>query len=208
MIKIKVCGMRDKANIMEIGKLKPDFMGFIFYEHSPRFVRKDFVLPEDFCDAIQKTGVFVNAATGYVLETVKKYRLDYVQLHGDESAAYCEELKLKDVKVIKTFPVDKNFDFESAASYENAVEFFLFDTKGKNYGGNAAVFDWNVLQKYNLRTPFFLSGGLSPENIHGVLKLKYPTLFAVDLNSGVELTPGLKDINKVSEIIKNLKSKI
>ncbi len=192
--------MRDRINIREVAALQPDFMGFIFYPKSPRFVGADFQLPADFRSTIKKVGVFVNASTEEMMLQAKRLKLDYLQLHGDESPQQCEELRKKGIAVIKVFSVDDDFDFSITKPYSQLVDFFLFDTKGKYYGGNARTFDWNVLQKYDQQIPFFLSGGISPYNVSGIKELQGMNLYAIDINSGVEVTPGMKDIEKIKDI--------
>ena len=199
MVKIKICGMRESENIKQVSTLRPDYIGFIFYESSPRYVGDDFRMP--FVDKIiKKVGVFVNAPVDTMKEAHREHRLDYLQLHGSEPIEVCEQLKSAGISLIKVFSVDDNFDFAATKPYTRCVDFFLFDTKGKYYGGNAKAFNWTILQKYDQAKPFFLSGGLSPDNIGLVEKIKELNIHALDINSGVELTPGLKDITKVQKI--------
>lgn len=200
--------MREPENILAVAKMRPDYMGFIFYNQSPRCVPEDFEFPVELDESVKRIGVFVNEDVGQVLETVNRYGLHGVQLHGDETVSDCEKIKREDIIVIKTFSIDDQFNFSATTSYEPVVDFFLFDTKGKQRGGNARVFDWNLLQRYNQKVPFFLSGGLSPENISKVAPLREMNLFGLDINSGVETSPGLKDVEKIGSIVKNLKSKI
>lgn len=198
--------MRDRDNILAISALGPDFMGFIFYRHSPRFVGDDFEMPENLSPSIGKVGVFVNELTGVIMEKVRAHKLDYVQLHGDEAVEQCEKLKLEGVGVIKAFGVDDHMDFGVASAYSHTVDYFLFDTRGKLYGGNGAPFRWELLSQYEQKVPYFLSGGLTPENVSEVKELKDRNLFAIDVNSGVELRPAVKDgdkINAVMQILKN-----
>ncbi|HEY0651709.1 MAG TPA: phosphoribosylanthranilate isomerase [Chryseosolibacter sp.] len=197
---LKICGMRDSANILEVAKAKPQYMGFIFYQGSPRFVGDNFVMPE-LDPEIKKVGVFVNAPTGAILEITARYALNLVQLHGDESVEQCEELKNHNVLVIKAFPMDEKVEFQDINGYHAAVDFFLFDTKGKYFGGNAKRFDWRVLARYNQQTPFFLSGGLAPENIAEAKALRDMNIVALDVNSGVEIRAGVKDIDKVKQVV-------
>jgi len=203
-IKLKICGMRNLENIREVSALRPDYIGFIFYAKSPRYVGEDFKLPSDFPADIKKVGVFVNASTEEMLKQVQRLRLDYLQLHGNESSQQCEELKKQGVSVIKVFSVDDDFDFNATKPFKHCVDFFLFDTKGKYYGGNARTFNWNILKNDNHQVPFFLSGGISSYNIKDIKELKGMNLYAIDINSGVEATPGMKDIEK----IKNIKSEL
>jgi phosphoribosylanthranilate isomerase len=205
-IKLKVCGMRDHENIMNLASLRPDFMGFIFYPKSPRFVGFDFQLPLDFPTEVKRAGVFVNDNPSRVLEVADRYKLDFLQLHGGETVQQCHELRSHNYKIIKVFSVDNSFDFASAKFYLGAVDFFLFDTKGQHYGGNAKTFDWSILKKYDLDVPYFLSGGLTPENIPSALELNDPKLYALDINSGVEDSPALKNLDKI-QAVKNIITK-
>lgn len=195
-IAIKVCGMRDYKNIMEVASLDPQYLGFIFHRKSPRFVGDEFRLPS-LPSSIKKVGVFVNEAPNVVAKKAKEIGFDLIQLHGDETAEKCAELKDLGLKIIKAFPMDDNFDFRETVAFKKHVEFFLFDTKGKLYGGNARVFDWTLLKKYDQEVPFFLSGGLSPANIEQLGDVANMNLHALDFNSGVEETPGLKSMEKV-----------
>lgn len=203
-VKIKVCGMRDTVNIHEVAALHPDYMGFIFYEKSPRYVGSDFVLPDDLNSSIKRVGVFVNHTKTFVKETLVRNQLNYVQLHGDESVGFCEELKSEGIRVIKVFRVDEDFDFDSTKPFESVADFFLFDTKGKLYGGNALPFDWSLLKRYNQVVPFFLSGGIQLENAGELAGLSSLNIHAIDVNSGAEDLPGLKNINKLSAIINQI----
>lgn len=196
--------MRDVDNIREVSALQPDYMGFIFYEKSPRYVGQDFILPATFPKVIKRVGVFVNHTEQFVMNAMKKYQLDYAQLHGDEPVSYCEALKEQGVSIIKVFRVDDDFDFESTKEFESVADYYLFDTKGKHYGGNAKSFDWKLLNQYNQAVPFFLSGGIKSEHINEIKNLSSLNIHAVDVNSGVENKPGIKSISKISEIINQL----
>ena len=195
--------MRDPVNIMEVVTLQPDFMGFIFYPGSKRFVGDAFEIPKHFPKEIKKTGVFVNTPVFEVIEKIQKYKLNAVQLHGAESLEQCSELRTH-AKVIKVFLVDEKFNFAITDQYRDACDYFLFDTKSESLGGSGRSFDWKLLNKYKGNIPFFLSGGLSPDNITDAMKLDHPAFFAVDVNSGVESGYGIKDIDKIV----NFKSKI
>lgn len=205
MIKLKVCGMRDADNILQVASMYPDYMGFIFYPKSPRCVNKYFRMPEYFPLAIKRIGVFVDAAKEEMLEKVRTFRLDYVQLHGSESPELCKTMKDSGVGVIKVFSVDGSFDFDTTKPYKPVVDFFLFDTKGKFYGGNAEVFDWSVLHKYDQEVPFFLSGGLNPNNISAIAPLLKMNIHALDVNSGIEISPGVKNPALLKKLKKELK---
>ncbi|MBX2963450.1 MAG: phosphoribosylanthranilate isomerase [Cyclobacteriaceae bacterium] len=203
-MKLKICGMRDAENIQQVAKLKPDYMGFIFYEKSPRFVGENFLLPEDLSPEIKRVGVFVDQPEDYILAKAWKYGLSCIQLHGSESPDLCQALQKKNLMVIKVFSMDDSFNFMMLTPYRNVVDYFLFDTKGVYFGGNGVTFDWNMLTNYQFDFPFFLSGGLSPENILQVQELKLEKLYGVDVNSGLESSPGFKNLEKVRLLISKL----
>jgi phosphoribosylanthranilate isomerase len=200
---LKVCGMRDADNILQVAALRPAYMGFIFYEKSPRFVGEGFVLPAGFPADIKKVGVFVNASAETMLATARRVGLDALQLHGHESVEVCRAVKAAGLEVIKVFSVDDDVDFTSTEPFKEVADYFLFDTKGKLYGGNAKTFDWSVLKRYDQQVPFFLSGGLTPANVAGAMALEGVNLYALDVNSGVETAPGKKDIALIQELKRN-----
>ena len=204
-MRLKVCGMRDAENIRQLLALKPDYMGFIFFEKSPRYVGDDLDenLLKSFPNFTQKAGVFVNAPIEYLKGQVRKYELDLVQLHGDESVDYVAELYALGIRVMKVFPVGASFNPE-LSRYKSFVEFFLFDTKGEGRGGNGKTFDWKLLKDYDLDCPFFLSGGIGLENVENLSSLEGLPVHAIDVNSRFERVPGLKDI----EMIRQLKNKL
>ncbi len=199
---IKVCGMRELENIRYLEELKPDFMGFIFYPKSPRFVGEFPNVPEL---NVPKVGVFVNETVENVLRFTADFKLDYVQLHGNETAEYCHEIKQHDVKILKAFAVDDKFDFEQLMAFETVVDYFLFDTKGDGYGGHGTTFDWKILDKYTIDTPFFIAGGVSNDNIGLLLKYPHPMFRGVDVNSKYEISAGLKDIEALKELFLNVR---
>ena len=201
-IQLKVCGMRDSENILKVSELQPDYMGFIFYAKSKRFVGNAFRIPDQLSKDIKRVGVFVNETTDKILTLAKTHSLDFIQLHGSEPVSQCAELKQNNLGVIKVFSVDAQFDFLEIVPYKKGVNYFLFDTKSDRYGGTGKTFDWNLLNQYDQEIPFFLSGGLSVENSQGIKILHGMNLHALDVNSGVEISPGQKDIEK----IKGLKS--
>lgn len=201
-VRLKICGMRDEANIAEVAALKPDYMGFIFYDKSPRAVGIE--IPRSPDRAIIKVGVFVNASEESIVNTAQRNGISMVQLHGDESPAFCEAMKQQGLQVIKAFRIDTAFDFKTTSSFESVADYFLFDTKGEKFGGNAVRFDWRLLGKYNQRIPFFLSGGLNPENLDELSVVLGMNLHALDLNSGVEQSPGYKNISKVQQVVSKL----
>lgn len=206
-MKLKICGM--KYNPLEVVALRPDYLGFIFWEPSSRYFDGEipFLSP-----SIKKVGVFVDASIAYITETVKKYGLNGVQLHGKESPSYCKRLKGKelgsDVEIIKVFSIKKDFDFSDLKEYEKVSDYFLFDTKGKLPGGNGYTFDWSVLKAYPSTKPYFLSGGIGLDNLNDIKEfLKRPEskyCYAVDVNSKFEDKPGLKNIENLEEFKKVL----
>ncbi|MGN6397986.1 MAG: phosphoribosylanthranilate isomerase [Mucilaginibacter sp.] len=207
-MKIKVCGMRDAENIKALAALAPDYMGFIFYKHSPRFADE---LPMDVLSGlpatINKVAVFVNEDAGTIRKVIGKYDFDFVQLHGNESPAFCKSLKDEAI-VIKAFGIDKDLDFKQLEKYKNKADLFLFDTKTSAHGGSGLTFDWNILDKYEMETPFFLSGGLSPVNIEEVKNITHPAFYGIDLNSKFETSPGLKDIRQLEKTFSTIKQSI
>jgi len=201
-IKLKVCGMRDPDNILQVAELHPDYMGFIFYEKSKRFVGSDFKIPVQLDKSIKRVGVFVNESTGKILELAEVHNLDFIQLHGNESINQCVELKKIGLGVIKVFSINEHFIVTEVTPYRNGVDYFLFDTQSDNYGGSGKAFDWNLLKGYDLDIPFVLSGGLSASNIQSAKDIESVNLHAFDLNSGVEISAGVKGVEKLKELIK------
>jgi len=209
-IQIKVCGMKLQENIKEIGKLSPDFLGFIFYEKSARYFEGE--IPEINPD-IKKVGVFVNASLEEIQEKSKRYALDFIQLHGDETPEFCAKVENSvTAKIIKAFALDVHFDFSILEPYQNSCSYFLFDTKGQYFGGNGTTFDWNILKKYTLPKDYFLSGGIglkTMEKLSDFLKKDYSEkCIALDLNSQFEDSPGLKNSDKINEFMQLLKQKL
>ncbi len=207
-LKIKVCGMKYPDNISALSDIKPDYMGFIFYPPSKRFIGLDFQKSD--LNAIDKeiikTAVFVNAHLHEVVEFGNLYGFKTIQLHGSETPEFCELLKEQGFKIIKAFGVDEDFDFKTIKSFVNSVDFFLFDTKTKEYGGSGQVFNWEVLDNYHLEKSFLLSGGLSLDNLASIKKIENPYFYGVDLNSKFEIEPGLKDIEKLELAFKILRN--
>ncbi len=193
-MKLKVCGMKNEANMLEVASLLPDFMGFIFWEKSARFF--DGKLP-DLPESVKKVGVFVDASEAEICEKIEKFGLDLIQLHGQESPDFCRKLKSEQMEIIKAFSIDESFDFTVLDRYEAVCDYFLFDTKGKNPGGNGLVFDWELLQKYKGQKPIFLSGGIAPESAQALKNLDFP-IYAIDINSKFEVEPGLKNTSAIA----------
>lgn len=199
-MKLKICGMKYPDNILQVGSLLPDYMGFIFWEKSARYFNGQ--IPE-LIKTIKKTGVFVNEPVQNIIEKIDKHDLQAVQLHGNESVEFCIELQEKlpkKIEIIKVFSADEDFDFEIIKPFENVCDYFLFDTKGKLPGGNGTTFDWTILKKYNSKKPFFLSGGIGINELKAIEEISKSNLpiYGVDVNSKFELEPGLKNKNLFS----------
>ncbi|OXA93113.1 phosphoribosylanthranilate isomerase [Flavobacterium hercynium] len=202
-MKLKICGMKYPENIINVGALLPDYMGFIFWEKSARYC--DGTIPE-LIQTIKKVGVFVNESVENIIEKISKHNLQAIQLHGQESVEFCEELKnniSKKIEIIKVFSVGDDFDFNVLEPFENLCDYFLFDTKGKLPGGNGTTFDWEILKKYKSKKPFFLSGGIGIEEIAAIKNLNLP-VYAIDVNSKFEIEPGLKNKNLLSNFKRQL----
>ncbi len=204
--KIKICGMQQPENIRAVAAFHPDYMGFIFYQKSPRFVGNlDPAIVKLLPNTICKVGVFVNESTENILATAFKYHLNAIQLHGDESPNMCEAIRKEGLEVIKAFRVATTADLQATGLYQHACDFLLFDTKTPLFGGSGQKYNWNVLQSYNGRIPFFLSGGIGASDITRLLAFHHPLLHAVDVNSRFETSPGEKDVMALTHFINELK---
>lgn len=203
-MKLKVCGMRETENIGSVALRNPDFMGFIFHRASPRHVGDQFSIP-DLPGAIARVGVFVEQSADEIIFLQKRHSLDFIQLHGGQSESTCSDLKERGLQIIKVFSVGSSFDFNIVKKFAGLCDYFMFDTKSDEHGGSGKRFDWNLLNKYRLNVPFFLSGGLNLSNIDEALALNHPQLFSLDVNSGIEIEPGLKDVEKLDLIIKQIR---
>ncbi len=192
-MKIKICGLKHPANIQDVLALQPDYIGFIFHQASRRFVGELDPTWVAGLSGAKKTGVFVNASVQAIAETVGRYGFQAIQLHGDERPADCAALKATGAEVIKAFGIDERFDWSVLNAYETAVDYFLFDTRSAARGGTGTPFDWGLLRGNPTAKPFFLSGGIGPENLRDALRLGDSRLYALDLNSRFEREPGLKD---------------
>ena len=219
---IKVCGMREPENIRAVAQLDIDWMGFIFYPKSPRCaidnsqltidnwasrsVKNNCQLSIVNCQ-LKKVGVFVNASPLTIQETALRYRLDYLQLHGGETPDECYALRKRGYALIKALPVSRAEDLRAAAAYEGVVDYLLFDTRCEGYGGSGQAFDWSLLEGYQGETSFLLSGGLRPESAEALLRFHHPRLAGIDLNSGFETAPGVKDIARLKAFIQKIRNK-
>ena len=204
-LKVKVCGLNKKQNILDVIAAGADLIGLIFFDKSPRSVEKGDVDKSFIRElSIKKVGVFVNATEDQVVEIALNYQLDFLQLHGDESPQLCKNLKERGYKILKAVSVFTESDLNQISDYEDKIDYFLFDTKGKNRGGNGVKFDWDILKNYSLKTPFLLSGGISLEDASAVSSLDLHKLEGVDINSGFESSPGNKKIEEVRAFIENV----
>ncbi|CAM4229641.1 phosphoribosylanthranilate isomerase [Pedobacter westerhofensis] len=211
--KLKICGMREPANINAVAQLQPDYMGFLMYPGSKRFIADlDPAVVKAVPAAIKTTGVFVDEEPGAVIKAIEIYGFKAVQLHGTESPEYCRQLKeapdagneVNNFEIIKAFGIDETFDFSILSAYENVVDYFLFDTQTAEHGGSGKSFNWRLLESYILNKPYFLSGGIGLENAPQLQQIEDNRFYAMDVNSRFELSPALKDIGKLNEFKKLL----
>lgn len=198
---VKVCGMRDSENIRAIEQTKADLMGFIFHPKSPRFVAS---LPEYMPKKQKRVGVFVNASLEQILAKAQKFSLEYIQLHGDEPPAFCSELKNRGLKVIRAQRIANADDIIRAESY-NMADLMIFDTKTELYGGSGKKFNWQLLEDYKGCVPFLLSGGIRSDTFEEIKAFFHPQFAGIDLNSGFEISPALKDVGKLNNFIEKIK---
>lgn len=198
--------MREVANIAEVASLDADYLGFVFYPDSPRYVSLDGESIEVIRDCKKQTvGVFVNEKANKMLAKADLLRLDALQLHGNESPALCRVLRKAGYSIIKVFSIASTDDFKQIEQYAGCCDYFLFDTKCAGYGGSCKRFDWSLLDEYRGYTPFLLSGGLTPDCVPEIKRLKHPQFTGIDLNSGFEKSPALKDIGKLAKFMTEIR---
>ena len=211
-MKLKVCGLTKMDQIQELISLNTNFLGFIFYDRSPRFVLNHLSLEEiSEINHQGKVGVFVNETVEKIVEISEKAKLNFIQLHGDEDENFIKDLRKnvkKEVKLIKVFRVGETFNFQFSI-FNSLVDYFLFDTDSKAFGGTGKTFDWQILNEIEIPIPYFLSGGISLENIKNLQNFvkvnmrenktltKLNTPIALDINSKFETEPGIKDLEKI-----------
>ena len=215
-LQIKVCGMREPENIRALNTLDVDMMGLIFYPKSPRYVRSipvsAGIVPDRAASLLRPraklVGVFVNEMPQTVVTHAYNYRLDYIQLHGNETPTYIDNLKrtlipdiLPDVKIIKAISIREADDVKRWRQYEGHIDLLLFDTKCKTVGGSGEQFDWSVLSAYDGDIPFLLSGGIGPQDAESIRQFKHPMFAGIDVNSKFEDAPAHKDIYKLQNFI-------
>jgi phosphoribosylanthranilate isomerase len=203
---LKICGMREPDNIMSVASLGPDILGFIFYPGSPRYAPGllDPGIVASLPRHIRKAGVFVNSDYDHIMPFAEKYSLDIIQLHGDEGPDLCGKIRNTGLKVIKAFKISSSADFGSCSDFVGSTDFFLFDTWTGKHGGSGEKFDWGILDSYSHRHPFFLSGGIGPEDAEHIRKINNPGFYGADINSRFEIKPGLKDVDRIRKFIHDL----
>lgn len=195
--------MRDVVNIVEIAMLRPDYMGFVFYERSPRYaVGLNLAVLNCLFPSTFSVGVFVNAKMEHVVETVEYYRFNVLQFHGVETPEYCAELKARyKCEIIKAFGISSKEDFEGTSRYEQVCDYFLFDAKTELYGGSGSKFNHSLLTNYEGKTPFFLSGGLTFEDAVKIKDCRHKLCYGIDVNSRFEISPGIKNLGQIEELL-------
>lgn len=200
--------MRDAVNIRDVAALDIDWMGFIFYPKSPRYFFSAKgneamlrLLP------LKKVGVFVDESMDEIQMTAIRLNLDYLQLHGNESPEDCRALCQLGFSLIKAFSVASEADLDRTKDYEGNVDYFLFDTKCSAFGGSGRLFDWSLLSAYHGTTPFLLSGGIALSSVEAIYGFRHPAFAGVDLNSGFETAPGVKNVQQLREFVKLIRNK-
>ena len=206
-MKFKICGLFNQENINQVAALKPDYIGHIFWEKSLRYVNN---ITPNINKEIKKTGVFFNSITQDVINKIDKHNLTCVQLHGDESPQFCNEILDTGIQVIKSFRIDDNFDFNILKNYEDYCDIFLFDSKSELPGGTGKSFNWKNLKKYNLKKGFFISGGIGLNSIESLIELFKMDLpiYGIDVNSKFEDENHLKKIDELKTFIEIIKNEI
>ncbi len=199
---VKVCGMRDAKNICEVEELEIEYMGFIFYPKSSRFV--DITLPATRM-GLHRTAVFVNETLSKMVEVAKEQNISTIQLHGTEKSEVATELKRLGYSVIKAISVATVDDLCQIENRYNMVDLFIFDTKCSGFGGSGAKFDWSILDCYKGKIPFLLSGGIGEDDADQILAFKHPSFAGVDLNSRFEIDSAFKDVEKLKKFIEKIR---
>jgi phosphoribosylanthranilate isomerase len=203
---IKVCGMRDEENIHAVEQLDVDWMGFVFYPESPRYMAQPLGF-KNFPFDVKRVGVFVNEQKDIVRKTSLKNLIQVIQLHGSELPSYCRVLQLDGFEVMKAFSIDseRRFPVKKVRLYEKCCDYFLFDTRTSGYGGSGRKFDWDMLSDYRGDVPFLLSGGISPDDVEAIKAFSHPMFMGIDLNSCFEISPGYKDTALLQSFIEEIR---
>lgn len=209
MIRVKVCGLTDPVNAREMADAGADYLGYIFYKRSKRYVgeppKADLFL--NLPEHTRKVGVFVNEEPERIIEIADRFGLNAVQLHGQEPADVCQTIRQWGKQVIKAFGMNEDMNFDCLASYMETCDYFLFDTHTGHHGGSGKKFPWHILRNYAMSKPFFLSGGIGPEDVQMIRRFSHKGLYAVDINSRFETAPGTKDTMLVRSFIQDIKTK-
>jgi len=202
VIHVKVCGLNSPENVEQLKNLPIDYIGYVFHASSKRYVGSDlFIDKRLFAVNGYRTGVFVDAETRNIKTIAQKCKLSHIQLHGNEPPSSCQSLKDSGLQVIKSFRVDEDFDFGACSSYDSVSDYYLFDARGELPGGNGKKFKWEILNRYRGAVPFFLSGGISPGDVERIARFVHPFFYGIDLNSGFEDVPGIKNYAKLSDFL-------
>ena len=202
---VKVCGIKTVENLAFLKALDVDMVGLNFYKPSVRYIHSD-IKPQIFDtlpDKVERVGVFVNEDLETVVEKAHTFRLDFIQLHGDESIEYCAQLS-EHFPIIKVFRIGEDFDFSMIDNYSMAT-YFLLDTHTPKFGGSGKKFNWDILNHFQSSRPFLLSGGIGPNDMEQLKLINNPQFIGVDINSKFESAPGVKDEHLVTSFIKSLK---
>ncbi len=199
---VKICGMRDAGNIRCAEQLPADWMGFIFYPRSPRYVDR---LPDYLPQRQKRVGVFVNATRDFILQRAELFGLDLIQLHGTETPEMCEQLRLATgCSIIKAFGIGYDTDFDRINDYEEVADYLLFDSRSPSVGGSGTKFGHELLDHYTGHTPFLLSGGLGLDDVACISRCRHPQMCGIDLNSRFETRPAVKNIGMLQAFLRQL----
>ena len=203
---IKVCGMREAENIRDVEALDVDWMGFIFYQKSDRYVSTKPVYLPTLC---KRVGVFVNSTVAEILEKCDEFGLDLVQLHGIENAGFCSDLRKilsSDIQIIKMLSISDGKAFSATEAFMPYVDYFLFESPCREYGGSGRQFDWSLLDIYRGEKPFILTGGIGPDDASRLMELQHPRFEGIDLNSRFEIAPAMKSVELLKQLINNIRT--
>lgn len=207
VIHVKVCGLKSPENVNQLKSLPVDYFGYVFHAASKRYAGgEEFRDMGLFAVNGHRTGIFVDAESDHIKTIGRHCRLSHIQLHGNEPPSCCQDLKASGLRVIKSFRVDEDFDFETCSKYNSVCDFFLFDTSGELPGGNGEKFNWDILDRYRGAVPFFLSGGIAPGDEERIARFVHPFFYGIDLNSGFEDAPGIKNCARLSDFLTRLHS--
>jgi phosphoribosylanthranilate isomerase len=207
-VSIKVCGMVDPENVRAVCDLAPDFIGYIFYPGSKRYIGTEpdpaiFTIPPQ---EMGKVGVFVNEELEEVKLLFEKYRLDLVQLHGEESPGFCRRLGNAGIPVIKAINPQNVRQKRMMDEYAGEVRYFLFDTPSPHFGGSGRKFDWSMLDDIIMPAPYLLSGGIGPDDVERIKAFRQERFFGVDVNSRFESAPGVKNVKLLARFFHEIRN--